>query len=181
MCQLSSAHGGHETFSDRSRSVLDIPAKTEQPLRCNIQVPSGAFEAYGFHGNLPKDLRAQEGRSLARWGDAGWGRMVADDKHAGWFRDELVEATADMIRRRWNPTPAPTWVTCVPSRAHPELVPDFSRRLAERLGLPFKPVVSKVRDNQPQKRQQNRFHQCRNLDGAFSIADSVPQGPSSWG
>ena len=168
----------NETFSEQSAIRARVfLQRTEQPLRCNIQVPSGAFEAYGFHGNLPKDLRAQEGRILARWGDAGWGRMVADDKHAGWFRDELVEATADMIRRRWAPTPAPTWVTCVPSRAHPELVPDFSRRLAERLGLPFKPVVSKVRDNQPQKRQQNRFHQCRNLDGAFSVADSVPQGP----
>lgn len=167
-----------EVFSQQSIiRAHEFLKQAEKPLDCNIQVPSGAFEVYDFRGNLPKVLRAQEGRILARWGDAGWGRMVADDKHAGRFRDELVVATADMIRRRWNPTPAPTWVTCVPSRTHPELVPDFSYRLAERLGLPFRPVVSKIRDNQPQKRQQNRFHQCRNLDGAFSVADSVPHGP----
>ena len=74
-----------------------------------------------------------------------------------------------MIRQRWQPNPAPQWVCCVPSRNHPELVPDFVRRLAARLGLPFVDAVSKVKDNQPQKGQQNRFHQCRNLDGAFAV------------
>ena len=58
----------------------------------------------------------------------------------------------------------------MPSRHHPELVQDFSRRLAVQLGLPFEDVVRKVKDNQPQKGQQNRFHQCRNLDGAFEVS-----------
>jgi ATP-dependent DNA helicase RecQ len=148
---------------------------TELLLECKKQVAGGAFEQYGFRGNLPADLRAETGRILARWGDAGWGRVVADDKHAGHFRDELVEAVAEMIRDRWQPDPPPTWVTCVPSRTHPDLVPDFSRRLAQRLGLRFLPVVSKVRDNQPQKQQQNRFHQCHNLDGVFAVAQNIPR------
>jgi ATP-dependent DNA helicase RecQ len=59
----------------------------------------------------------------------------------------------------------------VPSRNHPELVPDFARRLAARLGLPFVDAVEKVHDNQPQKMQQNRFHQCHNLDGVFDITN----------
>lgn len=133
------------------------------------QVAANAFLEYGFRGNLPQQLRAQEGRVLSRWGDAGWGRTVADNKHAGRFSDELVEAMAEMIQQRWQPDPAPQWVCCVPSRNHPELVPDFARRLAARLGLPFVDAVSKVKENQPQKGQQNRFHQCRNLDGAFSV------------
>lgn len=58
---------------------------------------------------------------------------------------------AEMIQQRWQPNPAPQWVCCVPSRNHPELVPDFARRLAARLGLPFVDAVSKVKDNQPQK------------------------------
>jgi ATP-dependent DNA helicase RecQ len=102
---------------------------------------------------------------------------VADDKHQGHFRDELVVAVAEMVQERWQPDPAPEWVTCVPSRARPELVPDFARRLAGALRLPFLPVVVKTTDNDPQKAQQNRFHQCRNLDGAFGIDGSVPQGP----
>jgi ATP-dependent DNA helicase RecQ len=141
----------------------------EMVIAPKAQVAANAFLEYGFRGNLPQQLRAQEGRVLSRWGDAGWGRTVADNKHAGRFSDELVEAMAEMIQQRWQPHPAPQWVCCVPSRNHPELVPDFARRLAARLGLPFVDAVSKVKDNQPQKGQQNRFHQCRNLDGAFGV------------
>lgn len=141
----------------------------EMVITPKAQVAANAFLEYGFRGNLPQQLRAQEGRVLSRWGDAGWGRTVADNKHAGRFGDELVEAMAEMIRERWQPDPDPQWVCCVPSLNHPELVPEFARRLAARLGLPFMGAVSKVKDNQPQKGQQNRFHQCRNLDGAFAV------------
>jgi ATP-dependent DNA helicase RecQ len=37
--------------------------------------------------------------------------------------------------------------------------------------------VVKVRDNEPQKRQHNRYHQCRNLDGVFEVTGRVPAGP----
>jgi ATP-dependent DNA helicase RecQ len=151
--------------------------QAEMPLVTNKQVAAGAFENYGFSGNLPAELRAEEGRILSRWGDAGWGQLVADDKHANRFRDELVTAVADMVLNRWCPHPAAAWVTCVPSRNHPDLVPDFAARLAALLNLPFRPVVRKVRDNEPQKHQQNRFHRCRNLDGAFGIDGEVPDGP----
>jgi ATP-dependent DNA helicase RecQ len=147
---------------------------SEFPLECKKQVATGAFEQYGFRGNLPQNLRAETGRILSRFGDAGWGHLVKEDKHAGRFRDELVEAVAEMVRERWQPNPPPFWVTCVPSRNHPELVPDFARHLADRLELPFVDAVSKVRDNAQQKIQQNRFHQCRNLDGVFAVADAIP-------
>ena len=38
-------------------------------------------------------------------------------------------------------------------------------------------AVVKQRDNQLQKFQQNRYHQCRNLDGAFAILAPIPTGP----
>lgn len=142
-----------------------------------IQVASGAFPEYGFRGNLPANLRAQQGRILSRWGDAGWGGLVADDKHSGHFRDELIDAVAEMISERWQPDPEPQWVTCVPSLKHPNLVPDLTVRLARRLGLPFIDAIGKVRDNEPQKMQQNRFHQCHNLDGVFEVAAEVPDRP----
>lgn len=146
----------------------------EMVIKPRAQVAANAFLEYGFRGNLPQNLRANEGRVLSRWGDAGWGRLVADQKHAGQFSDELVEAMATMILERWHPNPMPQWVCCVPSRNHPELVPQFARKLALRLELPFIDAVSKVKNNQPQKGQQNRFHQCRNLDGAFAITQPVP-------
>ncbi|ENB4343111.1 MULTISPECIES: RecQ family ATP-dependent DNA helicase [Vibrio] len=149
----------------------------EMVIKPRAQVAANAFLEYGFSGNLPQNLRANEGRVLSRWGDAGWGRVVADQKHAGQFSDELVEAMATMILERWHPNPMPQWVCCVPSRNHPELVPQFARKLALRLELPFIDAVRKVKNNQPQKGQQNRFHQCRNLDGAFAITQPVPNTP----
>ena len=95
----------------------------ELPLECNRQVARDAFAEYGFRGNLPDDLRAETGRILSRWGDAGWGQVVAGDKRAGHFRDELVEAVVEMLNERWQPTPPPEWVTCVPSANHAGLVP----------------------------------------------------------
>ena len=82
-----------------------------------------------------------------------------------------------MISARWKPTPSPEWVTCVPSKSHPTLVPSYAERLASALGLPFVPIVQKVRENEQQKNQQNRFHQCRNLDGVFAIQGNLPEGP----
>ena len=149
----------------------------EMVITPKAQVAANAFVEYGFRGNLPQRLRAQEGRVLSRWGDAGWGRTVADNKHDGRFSDELVEAIAEMIQQRWKPNPQPTWLTCVPSLNHSELVPDFARRLAACLDLSFRDIVNKVKHNQPQKGQQNRYHQCRNLDGVFAIQQPVPEGP----
>lgn len=151
--------------------------QAELQLECKKQVAKGAFPEYGLTGNIPERFRAETGRILSRWGDAGWGQVVADDKHAGFFRDELVDAVVEMVTHRWKPAPRPAWVTCVPSLNNPSLVPDFARRLADALGLPFKPVVKKVKGNEPQKVQQNRFHQCRNLDGVFGIDGPVPTGP----
>ena len=150
---------------------------SELALECNRQVARGAFHEYGFRGNLRGYLRANTGRILSRWGDVGWGQLVADDKHRGYFRDELVNAVVEMLNDRWKPSPRPAWVTCVPSRNQPDLVPDYAKRLAAAMGLSFEPIVVKVKDNDPQKLQQNRFHQCRNLDGAFAIGCAAPDGP----
>ena len=127
---------------------------------------------------LKSRKRASEGRALSRWNDPGWGALVAKGKHAGHFEDELVDAAAKMIQQRWRPSPAPEWVTCVPSNNRPTLVPDFAKRLATRLGLPFLDAIRKIRDNEPQKMQENSFHQWRNLQGAFKVsARRIPGSP----
>lgn len=147
----------------------------EMPIKPRKQVAANAFQQYGFRGNFPPSLQAQEGRVLSRWNDGGWGRQVKQGKHQGRFSDELVEAMAEMIEQRWQPQPRPGWVCAVPSLNHPHLVPEFAWRLANRLGLRYVEAVRKIRHNEPQKAQQNRFHQCRNLDGVFEVANGLPR------
>ena len=84
-----------------------------------------------------------------------------------------MAAAAKFILERWRPQPSLDWVTCVPSRRHRGLVPDFGERLALALGLPFFECIQKVRETEPQKTRQNSFQQARNLEHAFAIDDSA--------
>jgi len=158
---------GHETVVNAALFLRHA----ELELKPRKVVPLGAFQTYPFSGSLPTEWQANVGRILSRWGDAGWGKLVADEKHQGAFSDELVSAAAEMISERWSPQPAPGWITCIPSSNSPTLVASFAERLGQKLGIPFVPVITKIQANHPQKGQENSFHQCQNLDGVFEIDD----------
>jgi ATP-dependent DNA helicase RecQ len=163
----------HANITEASRYLK----KSEMPLVLKRQVARDAFPIYSFSGNLSENLRGEEGRILSRWGDAGWGQLVSDNKHAGHFDDELVDAVVEMIVERWAPEPLPEWVTCVPSNNHRILVPDFAQRVANHLDIQFRPVIRKIEENSSQKLMQNRFYQCNNLDGVFCI-DTITEAGS---
>ena len=149
---------------------------SEMPLELKKQWDIEALPQYvAEHGwskqNIAQGLRGEAGRVLSRWGEPVWGQLVARGRAQGRFDDELVEAAAELIRHRWAEAARVTWVTCIPSMRQPELVPDFAKRLAEALGVPFRPALVKTRETQPQRDMENRFHQCHNLDGAFVVDD----------
>ena len=148
------------------------------PVEPRKQWPAGGLARYGLRGSIPLERQTQQGRALCIWGDAGWGDLVRRGKyHDGRFSDELVLASARLVRD-WNPQPAPTWVACVPSRRHPDLVPDFAGRLAAALNLPFESALEKTDDRPEQKAMANSIHQARNVDGSVAIrAGSLPDGP----
>ncbi|MEM8721658.1 MAG: RecQ family ATP-dependent DNA helicase [Cyanobacteria bacterium P01_G01_bin.39] len=132
---------------------------------------------YGFSSKIKPELQASTGKAISLWGDAGWGELVKQGKyHNNRFDDALIQGTVEMIQR-WRreasplgqPQLQPSWITCVPSLTRPELVPNFAQRLAERLNLPFKPAVKKIKQNRPQKEMNNSYQQGLNLDGAFAI------------
>jgi ATP-dependent DNA helicase RecQ len=128
--------------------------------------------------NIPAEELVQEGRALCFWGDAGWGRLVKQGKYTdGRFDDQLVRAAAEMVRERWKPTPAPLWVAAVPSRRRPSLVPDFARRLAKELGIPYHEVLEKRQETPEQKRMKNSAQQEQNVQRAFGVRGAVPAGP----
>lgn len=129
-------------------------------------------------GRIPEELRLEPGRALSVYNDGGWGGLVRKGKlEDGAFADELVQASARLIRRRWRPDPFPTWVTCVPSRAHPELVPDFAHRLADALGLRLLRVMERIRETPPQKEMENSSQQLLNVLGAFEVTGPCPREP----
>lgn len=161
-----------------ARRAIAFLRRTSLPIDPRKQWPQGGLPQYGVSGTIPERLRAQPGKALSIWGDAGWGGLVRRGKYEdGRFSDELVAAMATMIRE-WNPQPAPTWITAAPSLRHPELVPDFARRLAAALGLPFHMVLRKTADRPEQKTMANSVQQARNVDGALGHDGAPrPSGP----
>jgi ATP-dependent DNA helicase RecQ len=121
----------------------------------------------------------EEGRALSVYGDPGWGRDVIHGKYeAGRFDDALVTAAADVIRGRWRPSPAPSWVTAVPSRGRSSLMGDFAVRLADALGLPYAECLTSLVDAPPQKEMQNSAMQAANARRKLDIvASAILAGP----
>ncbi|UZA18070.1 DEAD/DEAH box helicase [Moraxella bovis] len=164
----------HPTFVQQASYFLHRSNVIIEPRK---KWATGGSTQFSQKGNINPDFQAEEGRALSIWGDAGWGKLVRQGKYQdNHFSDELVNACCEMIER-WQPNPKPTWVTCVPSLRHPALVPDFAERLAMKLGLPFMPVIQKIKETEPQKMMQNSHMQAHNLDGVFQLSDNPLSEP----
>ncbi len=160
------------------REAVAFLRRTNLPIEPRKRWPPGGLSHHGLAGNIPPELQAQPGKALCVWADAGWGTLVREGKYQSRrFADELVEACADIVRA-WSPQPAPAWVTCVPSLRRPELVPDFARRLATALALPFHMVLEKTEGRPEQKSMRNSTQQARNVDGSLAVCtQDVPSAP----
>jgi len=152
--------------------------RTSLPIEPRKKWPVGGMPHYRIGSGSNISHQAQPGKALCIWGDAGWGGLVRQGKYRDrHFADDLVAACTKMIQE-WNPQPAPTWVTCVPSLRHPDLVPNFAKRLAAALGLPFHTVLEKTNDRPEQKTMANSIQQAHNIDGSLAlIGKPVPNGP----
>lgn len=166
------------TDSRLVREAIAFLCRTSLPIKPRAKWPAGGMPQYRLSGNIAAELQAHAGKALCIWGDAGWGGLVRQGKYRDrHFANELVEACAALVRE-WAPQPAPVWVTCIPSLRHPDLVPDFARRLAAALSLPFILAIEKTDDRPEQKTMANSTQQARNIDGSLAIAaQGVGAGP----
>ena len=144
--------------------------RSSRPLEPRRQWPPGT--------RIDPEHRPQPGKVLCVWNDAGWGRLVSQGKlQDGRFSNELVSACAALLRE-WRPDPSPTWVAAIPSLRHPHLVPDFARRVADALDLPFGDVLRKEGARPEQKTMENSDRQARNVVGSLAVGqDAILPGP----
>ena len=161
-----------ETVREQSvAKAIKFVRRSSLPIEARKRWPAGGLAKYGVSGNIKKEHRAEDGIALCVWGDAGWARLVESGKYERQrFSSELVQASSRLLRE-WSPEPAATWVTCIPSMRHPDLVPDFAKRLAEALELPFRAAIVKNSDRPEQKGMANSIQQALNLDGSLSVID----------
>ncbi len=112
------------------------------------------------------------GICIAKYGDAGYGEMVKEDKYSGQgrFRDELVERSVRLLTSLVRDERI-LHITCVPS-LRSNMVEDFSIRLAKRLGIRYVRLLGKTGSRQ-QKEMANSSHQCDNALNSFYAASGV--------
>ena len=158
--------------------AIEFLRRTGVPIQARKRWPNGIAPSDWMRGTILREYQAEEGRALCYWGDTGWGSLVRSGKYRdNYFADELVEASTELIRE-WQPQSALGWVTCIPSQRHKNLVPDFAKRLADALGLPFHACLVKVEDRPEQKTMANSTQQARNVEGSLRFSDNpLPPGP----
>lgn len=121
-------------------------------------------------------FRHQEGIVLSYYGDAGWGRIVAECKYKNnEFSQELVDASFNLLKNYVVENDI-TWVTNIPSLRRPKLVKYFTMRLAIMLKLEYIECIEKVIDSVAQKKLNNSSKQFENVDISFAINDNILSG-----
>jgi ATP-dependent DNA helicase RecQ len=162
------------------KEAVSFLRRTNLWIEPRKQWPKGGLPKFGLKSNvnLLANEKAEPGKALCVWRDAGWGEYVFDGKYKDrHFSDDLVRATVNLVQA-WSPIPEPTWVTCIPSLEHPHLVPDFAARVAQALGLPFHTALVKTDHRPAQKTMKNSTFQAQNLDGSLALAtEKMPVGP----
>jgi ATP-dependent DNA helicase RecQ len=134
-------------------------------------------ERRGGRTKIPEREQLEPGRSLSAYKDPGWGTAVQHGREeAGRFGDDLVDAATELLTE-WDPAPAPTWVTAVPSTQHDGLVVDLAERIAAALDLPFVDAITCPGDPVPQAALENSYQQCWNVTGAFEATGAVRGEP----
>lgn len=151
--------------------------RPDRPLQFELrrQRPSGNT----FEGVMIIPRNRFHGMALARYNEPPWGRMVHDGKYTdNDYPQTLVYQSArwilDFAEMFWGMRPA--WVTAVPSMRHPTLVPDFARRLAKVLNLPYRPTLAKTENTPQQKLMETSAYQVQNLMRSVMVdGDVLPE------
>lgn len=126
---------------------------------------------------IPLDDQIEDGRALCSFGDAGWGKFIHDDKYVNnYFREELVDASVELILEWMSGKVADMYIAYIPSLSKPELVKSFAHRVAQKLNLPCLNIIDKIRKTRPQKELENSAYQCQNAFDGFVVKEDCPSG-----
>jgi ATP-dependent DNA helicase RecQ len=160
---------------DLVRDAVRFLRGESRPIAPRLLWPADAGSEPSGRIHFPNE----PGFALCGYGDAGWGRAVAEGKYVvGEFSDELVEAAVNLLRSSLAGATRPQWVTAMPSASRPNLVASLAQRIARGLGIPFLDVLTVRHGARPQKEMDNSSQQFTNAHHKLDVlADRVRPGP----
>lgn len=148
-----------------------VGAETVQRAQQFIKSKFGVIEPrkqFPDKTKIEYEFQFKSGIVLSNYADAGYGLAVQKGKYLdGYFSDELVDASAKILSEFIKNNNI-EWITPVTSKRHPQLVPDFAKRLADKLGIGYFEGIKKF-NAEEQKKFENSDGQYRNANDSFEI------------
>ena len=148
-----------------------VGAETVQRAQQFIKSKFGVIEPrrqFPDKTKIKSEFQFKGGIVLSNYADAGYGLAVQKGKYLdGYFSDELVDASAKILSEFIKNNNI-EWITPVTSKRHPQLVPDFAKRLADRLGIGYFEGIKKF-NAEEQKKFENSKGQYQNANDSFEI------------
>lgn len=148
-----------------------VGAETVQRAQQFIKSKFGVIEPrkqFPDKTKIEYEFQFKSGIVLSNYADAGYGLAVQKGKYVdGYFADELVDASAKILSEFIKNNNI-EWITPVTSKRHPKLVPDFAKRLADKLGIGYFEGIKKF-NAEEQKKFENSDGQYRNANDSFEI------------
>lgn len=148
-----------------------VDAETVQRAQQFIKSKFGVIEPrkqFPDKTKIKSEFQFKDGIVLSNYADAGYGMAVQKGKYLdGYFSDELVDASVKILSEFIKNNNI-EWITPVTSKRHPQLVPDFAKRLADRLGIGYFEGIKKF-NAEEQKKFENSKGQYQNANDSFEI------------
>ena len=148
-----------------------VDAETVQMAQQFIKSKFGVIEPrkqFPDKTKIESEFQFKSGIVLSNYADAGYGMAVQKGKYLdGYFSDELVDASAKILSEFIKNNNI-EWITPVTSKRHPQLVPDFAKRLADKLGIGYFEGIKKF-NAEEQKKFENSDGQYKNANDSFEI------------
>ena len=148
-----------------------VGAETVQMAQQFIKSKFGVIEPrkqFPDKTKIESEYQFKSGIVLSNYADAGYGMAVQKGKYLdGYFSDELVDASVKILSEFIKNNNI-EWITPVTSKRHPQLVPDFAKRLADRLGIGYFEGIKKF-NAEEQKKFENSDGQYKNANDSFEI------------
>ena len=148
-----------------------VGAETVQRAQQFIKSKFGVIEPrkqFPDKTKIESEFQFKCGIVLSNYADAGYGMAVQKGKYVdGYFSDELVDASVKILSEFIKNNNI-EWITPVTSKRHPKLVPDFAKRLADRLGIGYFEGIKKF-NAEEQKKFENSDGQYQNANDSFEI------------
>ena len=148
-----------------------VGAETVQMAQQFIKSKFGVIEPrkqFPDKTKIESEYQFKSGIVLSNYADAGYGMAVQKGKYLdGYFSDELVDASVKILSEFIKNNNI-EWITPVTSKRHPKLVPDFAKRLADKLDIGYFEGIKKL-DAEEQKKFENSDGQYKNANDSFEI------------